>query len=87
LGEAHLRGINVSFRCGLRFLLEGMKNEDRIGQASCVDHPESACVVPYPDFFDTFANRGHGLEIIGLLAALYLVKLATRILPCVALVS
>jgi hypothetical protein len=68
LGETRLRGVYVSAGCGLRLLLEGVKDEDRISQASRVDHMESAGVIPHSDFFDAFANRWHRLEVVGLLA-------------------
>jgi hypothetical protein len=38
-------------------------------------------VVPHPDFLDALADGRHGLEIVGLFAALHLFQLVARIVP------
>jgi hypothetical protein len=84
MGEPRFRGVDVALRRGLRLLLESMKDVDRISQASRIDRAEGACIISHSNFFDPFADRWHGLEVVGLLAALYAVKLAADIVPRVA---
>jgi hypothetical protein len=81
LGETFLRRFEVALGRGLGLLFESIQHVYGIGKTGAVDHPISAGVVTYPDFFDTLANRGHGFEVVRLLASLHLIELITRILP------
>ncbi len=80
LCEALFRQFDVAFRCGLRLLLECMEHVDRIGQAGGVDDAIGAGVVPYPDLFDTLADRWHGFEIVRLQPVLHAVQLVAGVL-------
>ena len=60
-----------------------MQNIDCISYPGRINHAKRTRVIPYPNFLHTFANRGHGLEVVRLLAALYTIKLPACILPCV----
>ncbi len=77
LGKARLRGVDVAFRCGLRLLLEGMKNLNRIRQARGMDQAKGAGFMPHPNLFHAFADRCHRFAVIGLDAALQTVNLPT----------
>jgi hypothetical protein len=70
----------VLSRSGLCFLLESVQHDHCIGHPGGVDDPVGARVVPDPEFFDALADRGHGLEVVGLLATLHLVELIAGIL-------
>ena len=61
-----------------------MQDVNAIGQSRRVNHAKSARVVPHANFFNTFANRGHGFDIIRLHASLNPIKLTAGILPRVA---
>jgi hypothetical protein len=80
--ETRLGCFDVSLRCGLCLFLEHTQDLDRVRQPGSVDNPKSPGVTPNPYFFDAFANCGHGLEVVWLLAVLYFIKLVTRVLPC-----
>jgi len=68
---------------GLRFLGEGVKHVYSFRKAGGVNYTVSSRVVPYPDLLHALANRRHGLEIVGPLSTLHLVKLVAGILLCV----
>lgn len=61
-----------------------MQHANRFFQPRCLDHSKRTGVIPHPDLFNAFADDRHGLEVVGLLAALQSVKLTTGVLPCVA---
>jgi hypothetical protein len=70
---------DVSLRCGLRLLLEGVEHINRIGQSSCKNNAVGTGVIPYSNFFNPFANRGHRLEVIRLHSVLYAVQLVADV--------
>ena len=46
-----------------------------------LDHAVRARFLPNSDFSNSFADRGHGFEIVRLLAILHSLQLTTRIAP------
>jgi hypothetical protein len=54
----------------LRLLLESVQHVHGIRAPGHVDHAISAAVVRNADLFDTLADGGHRLKIVGLLPAL-----------------
>jgi hypothetical protein len=62
--------------------LKGVEDIDGVRQSCSVNYPKRAHLVLDSDFLNAFANIGHGLEIIRLIAALQVSQLTARIAAC-----
>jgi hypothetical protein len=83
LPQPRSRQVNVALRRPLRFLLEGVKDMNRVSQRGDVNQPEGAARVSYSDLANAGANARHRLPIARIATPLNLVQLvsalATRI--------
>jgi hypothetical protein len=73
--------LDVAPRSPSRLLLESMQHVHRFGAPGNVNYPVCAALVRRADLLGALADRGHGLEVVGLLSALHLFQLIARIVP------
>jgi hypothetical protein len=68
----------------LRFLLEGVQDDNRVPDRRQIDHPESPCLVAHPHLSQSLPHGLERLPVRGIVALLDLAKLkpcfGTRIL-------
>jgi len=73
--------LNIAPRCRLRFLVEGMQDVNPAPNPGGIDDPVNTIPCTQTNFLNTFPDRRHRLEIVGLDPTLNLVQLETGILP------
>src|SRR5580692_361747 len=72
---------DIALGSSLRFLLEGVKHIHSLFHSSRIDHAICAEFIPNTNFFDTLADRRHGLEIVRSLSVLHFLELIACVLP------
>lgn len=60
-----------------------MQHIDCVGKSCCIDDAVSAGVIPHTQIFNSFTDRGHGLEVNRRLSPLHIIQLIARIVASV----